>query len=314
MPDWLVETGIGETRMALLDGDEIIESRILLDGIVPAGTKLRAQLKRVGRPAIASVGDKEFLLPRGASDFAEGQAITIAITREQIPGAEAWKRPLARMSEGGPTSAALPAGRPLSIPAGEDRMARAGWSDLIEEARSGIVRFDGGELRIAVTPAMTVIDVDGTLPPEALAVRAARQAARAIRRHSIGGSIGIDFPTLAGKAQRAQIDAAVDSVLPQPFERTATNGFGFLQVVRPRRHASTFELAEDRAAFEARALLRRVAFEKPGPKLLAGHPAVIAVLEARHDWIEALARQIGGAVTLRSDHSLPIHGGYAENA
>ena len=42
----------------------------------------------------------------------------------------------------------------------------------------------------------------------------------------------------------------VDAILPQPFERTAVNGFGFLQIVRPRRHASLFELAADRAAFE----------------------------------------------------------------
>ena len=62
----------------------------------------------------------------------------------------------------------------------------------------------------------------------------AAAAARAIRRLGIGGSIGIDLPTLAAQAERQAAAAALDAVLPQPFERTAVNGFGFLQIVRRR--------------------------------------------------------------------------------
>ena len=188
------------------------------------------------------------------------------------------------------------------------------WNDLIEEARSGIVRFAGGELRISPTPAMTLIDVDGSLPPDELAVRGAAEAAQAIRRLDIGGSIGIDLPTATGKAARRQAAAAIDANLPLPFERTAVNGFGFVQLVRPRRRASLLELAQDRAPFEARALLRRLAAEPPGPKRLVAHPAVVAALEARPEWLDALARQVGGAVSLRPDPALPISGGYAERA
>jgi ribonuclease G len=101
--------------------------------------------------------------------------------------------------------------------------------------------------------------------------------------------------------------------LLQPFERTAVNGFGFVQIVRPRSRASLIELAQDRAAFEARALLRRAAFEPPGPKRLVAHPAVAAVLEDRRDWLDALAGQTGGAVSLRADPALPMSGGYAES-
>ena len=64
--------------------------------------------------------------------------------------------------------------------------------------RSGIIRFDGGELRVSLTPAMTLIDVDGHLPVEALAMAGAEAAARTIRRHGIAGSIGIDLPTVSG--------------------------------------------------------------------------------------------------------------------
>jgi hypothetical protein len=192
-------------------------------------------------------------------------------------------------------------------------LGASGWGEVLDEVRSGIVRFAGGELRVSPTPAMTLIDVDGTLPAGDLAMAGARAAARAILRHDIGGSIGIDLPTIAGKAQRQAIGEAVDAILPQPFERTAVNGFGFLQIVRPRRRASVFELAADRASFEARALLRKVAFESAGSKCLAAHPSVIAVLERQSDWLEALGRQMGGSVTLRADASIPIHAGYAEN-
>ncbi len=92
--------------------------------------------------------------------------------------------------------------------------------------------------------------------PSELAIAGARAAAEAIRRHGVGGSIGIDLPTVEGKAARQAAADAVDEVLPKPFERTSVNGFGFLQIVRPRTHASLFELAADRASFEARALLR----------------------------------------------------------
>ncbi len=313
MPEWLIERGIGETRFARIEDGRIVEARILIDGIVSAGTELVGRLKRSGLQLIADVDGQEYLLPEGAHGVTEGSELKIEVTREIIPGVESWKRPLARHVG----EAAKPdrvGGSEQSFPGTSNALNDAGWDDLIGEARSGAVYFDGGELHVFPTPAMTLIDVDGTLPPERLARLAALEAARAILRLSIGGSIGIDFPTVAGKAARAQVDVAIDEILPRPFERTSLNGFGFLQIVRPRRHASLVELAQDRALFEARALLRRVAFEPAGPKRIVAHPAVVAVLDGKPGWLEALARQVGGQVGLRSDPSLPMSGGYAEAA
>ena len=292
-------------------GGEIVEARILLDGTIPAGSIVEARLAKSGTPALAVSGGTEFLLPRGAPGVTEGATLAIEITREAIPGNEPWKRPLARATDEPPRTAKLK-GTPLAFPAPANPLEELGWSDLLEEARSGLVRFAGGELRVSPTPAMTLIDVDGLLPPPELALAAAAAAARAILRHGIGGSIGIDFPTVAGKAQRQSVGETIDRLLPEPFERTAMNGFGFLQIVRPRRHASLFELAQDRAAFETRALLRRAALECRGATRLVANAAIIAVLEARRGWIDTLARQVGGAVTLRTDGTLPIHGAYAE--
>ena len=311
-PEWLIERGIGEGRAVRIESGEIVAARVFLDGITPAGSILAARLARAGKPAIADAGGQDYVLRDGAPGATEGQEIVIEVVRETVPGAEPWKRPLARLTEGAPGEARF-AGEALAFPSPVDRLEEAGWSDLLEEARSGIVAFAGGALRVSPTPAMTLIDVDGTLPPFDLAMAGAKAAARAILRHGIGGSIGVDLPTVQGKEQRLRLGAAVDAILPNPFERTGVNGFGFLQIVRPRRHASLFEIAADRAAFEARALLRLAARET-GAIRLAVHPAVHAVLEGRPDWIEALSRQIGGPVTLRADARLTISGGHAENA
>lgn len=312
MTEWLVERGIGETRAVRIAGGEIIAARLFLEGIVPAGSVIAARLARAGKPAIAQADGQDYMLRDGAGEATEGQAVAIEVVRETIPGAEPWKRPLARISGEAPRAPDF-AAEALAFPAPHDLLEDAGWSDLVEEARTGIVAFAGGALRVSPTPAMTLIDVDGTLPPFELAMAGARAAARAILRHGIGGSIGVDLPTVQGKEQRTAIGAAVDTVLPNPFERTAVNGFGFLQVVRPRRHASLFELAQDRAAFEARALLRLAARET-GALRLAVPPAVHAVLEAHPGWLEALSRQVGGTVSLRADAKLTISGGHAEKA
>jgi hypothetical protein len=153
----------------------------------------------------------------------------------------------------------------------------------------------GGALRMSPTPAMTLFDVDGYPPLEPLALAAAKAVAAAIVRMDIGGSIGIDFPTITGKAARAAVDAAIDAGLPQPFDRTAMNGFGFVQIIRRRPRASLPELLRaDPAAAQARALLRRI--ERTPPPVPANHRVtarVHAALMANPDWSAALARRTG---------------------
>src|SRR3546814_20874469 len=81
---------------------------------------------------------------------------------------------------------------------------------------------------------------------------------RSIRRLGITGSIGIDLPTMNGKAERMAAAEALDRALPQPFERTAVNGFGFMQIIRRRTRPSLPELVQaDPALAAALALLRR---------------------------------------------------------
>ncbi|HXG98790.1 MAG TPA: ribonuclease [Sphingomicrobium sp.] len=313
MPEWLIERGIGEVRTALIDEGRIVEARVLREGVVPAGSIVAAKLVTAGRNAVAVADGVKYLLPKGAAGATEGAKLAIEITREAFDGSEPWKRPLARLSDEAPSAAPEIDGRDLTFPGPGDELGRAGWADLLDEARSGIIAFPGGELRVSLTPAMTLIDVDGTSAPVELALAGAAAAAAAIQRHAVGGSIGIDFPTIGGKAIRQTVAEAVDAILPLPYERTAVNGFGFLQIVRPRRFASMFELAAERAAFEARALLRGAAREV-GAIRLAANPAVIAVLSARPEWIAQVSLQVGGAVSLRADPALGMAAGYAEPA
>jgi ribonuclease G len=316
LPEWWIERGIGETRCALIEDGEIVEARIELEGPARAGSVIGARLidvDRVGRNAVArDESGVEYLLPRGAPGVNEGAALAIEVTREAIPGAEPWKRPLARVSGDEPGDAEPLAGTDVAFPGGADVLGEARWNDLLDEARTGLVRFVGGELRISPTAAMTLIDVDGYLSPDELAITGAAAAAKTIRRLDIGGSVGIDLPTAGSKVGRQAAAAAIDAHLPPPFERTAVNGFGFVQIVRQRRRASLVELASDPAGFEARALLRGTALEAPGPKRLVANPAVVAVIEAAQTWTGRLARQVGGAVTLRADAAVAMSAGYAE--
>jgi hypothetical protein len=310
LPEWLIERGIGETRAALVGEGRIVEARIMRHGTVPAGTILEAKLKSVGRNAIALADTGDYLLPKGAPGVTQGAKLKIEVTREDLGGAESWKRPLARITQEPPREATPLHGREAPS---TNELDAAGWLDLLDEARSGMIDFPGGGLRVSLTPAMTLIDVDGQLSPKELAIAGARAAAEAIRRHGVGGSIGIDLPTVEGKTARQAAADAVDWALPKPFERTSVNGFGFLQIVRPRTHASLFELASDRASFEARALLR-AAGREVGAIRLAAHPAVIAELNRNPDWLDQLSRRTGGLVTLREDTTLAMSGGHAEHA
>jgi ribonuclease G len=316
LAEWLVEAGIGETRFALIAAGAIVEARIALDGTVRAGSVVEGRfLGRdgpFGRLALAAGG--EALLKQVPAGLSEGTPVQVVIEREAVPERGRWKLPIARCVDPSapPPAPDLPAPRPPGP--GPDALEAAGWSDLLDQAETGRVPFPGGLLRIDLTAGMTVIDIDGALPPDELARRGAAAAGAAIRRFGIGGSIGIDLPTVGGRAARQAAAAALDAALPPPFERTAVNGFGFLQLIRPRRHASLPELVQaDRAGAAARALLRRAERAVTGGRHVLVAPAAVArVIAARPGWLAELGRRTGAALDLRADPALPMSGGHVE--
>lgn len=328
MAEWIYEKGIGEERAALVHKGRIIEAYVERDsdnvraGAIVAGRMIEQRIAKM-RGIVKLDGGEEVLLEPIPPKLTEGGRVTVEILREAIPEPGKVKLAKSRGVKGNPKPSP---GKTLLqrirmtghnvLMAGphdeEDRLEAAGWSELLEEAESGEVAFDGGALRISLTPAMTVIDIDGPLKPAELAKRGSAASADAIRRMGLAGSIGIDFPTIEERAARAAIAEAFDKVLPQPFERTAVNGFGLMQVVRKRERASLAELYQYAPVESAAlALLRRAERAKgAGKATITAHPAVIALLESRGDWGMALARSLGREIALAKDASLGMSGGY----
>lgn len=320
MAEWILDEGIGESRAALVDADRIIEARIARDGGLRVGAVVRARLTgRSGdRGELLIEGGGQALLQRLPPGLAEGAMLNAEIVREALPERGRWKLPVARATDAPPAPAPTLAdeiGPAIRLaPHAPDALEVAGWSELIEQAETGLVPFRGGLLRIELTAAMTVIDVDGELPPAELARAGAAAAGAAIRRLGIGGSIGIDLPTVPDKAARQAAADAFDAALPPPFERTAVNGFGFLQIVRRRTRPSLLELIQaDPVRSAALALLRRAGRDpRPGAGTLVAPPAVASLIAANPDWLDALARRRGGAIGLRAEPALPMSAGHVE--
>ncbi|WP_294353649.1 ribonuclease [uncultured Sphingomonas sp.] len=303
MPDacWLYEDGIGEARAALVHGNRILAARIELPGRLRVGTVAPARLTEF-QLATLDMGE-QVMLDRRPTGVTLGSAITVEVVREAIPEPGRAKRARGRVSElpitTGPDLLAriTATGAPVrTLRAHEpDLLEQVGWSEVLDEALSGEIAFAGGALRMSPTPAMTLFDVDGDGPLDVLAERAAVAVALAIRRHGIGGSIGVDFPSITGKATRQAVAAAIDAHLAPPFERTAVNGFGFLQIVRPRPRASLPELLrDDLAAAATRAALRqieRVPATAPNRHRLSA--PVGACLDAHPHWLDELVRRTG---------------------
>ena len=322
----IVDAGVGETRAAVVERGRIAELHIERDGDRwRAGDVREGRLIRIlvpGRRGVVAVNGEETLIEPIPAGVTEGASLFVEIAREAIPEAGRPKLAKVRAAAGPPRDAPTlvdrlrATGSPLRTlsPHGPDLLEAAGWSEALEEAATGVAPFGGGMLTISPTPAMTVIDVDGALPPAELAVAGARAAALAIRRFALAGSIGIDLPTVGDRNVRQAAGAAIDAALPPPFERTAVNGFGFVQIVRPRARASIVELLQgDPSAAAALALLRRAEREPgAGERVLTAAPGIIGWIEARPALVDALARRVGAAVRLQPQAGLAISAGHVE--
>ena len=324
MAEWLTEHGIGETRAVLIEHGQIVEAIVERDDTgLRAGAVSEGRLTAIlvpGKRGIVTLADgTETLIEPFPPAVTEGARLTVEVVREAIP--EPGRAKMARVAASDDAPRPAPTveqrvtamgGRPrLLPPTGPDLLEQAGWSELLDEAARGDIAFPGGGLRISLTPAMTLIDVDGDLPPAELARAGAAAAGAAIRRLGITGSIGIDLPTMNGKAERMAAAEALDRALPQPFERTAVNGFGFMQIIRRRTRPSLPELVQaDPALAAALALLRRAERQGgAGAVTIAASPAVVARIEANGAWVRELERRIGARLLLRTEASRPIWSG-----
>lgn len=317
MAEWLVESGIGEERALLYDGDRLVAARLRWPDSLETGLVEDALLVR--RPKGSPRGVARFangedaLVDRLPASAAEGASIRLQVHRAAVAEPRRRKLAHARPSDDDPRSAP-----PLvecltgtcravrSFPAGD-------WEDVWQQAWDATVEFAGGTLWFAPTAAMTLIDIDGAVAPRDLARTAILPVTNAIRRFDLGGSIGIDFPALEAKADRRAIDEALDAGLEGwPHERTAMNGFGFVQIVARLEGPSLLHrLAFDRAGAAARLLLRRAErLDGAGAILLSAHSAVLSAL--RPEWLAELSRRTGREIRIEADHSLAFEASHAQ--
>lgn len=316
MAEWLIEEGIGETRALLIEGEQVLAAKLMWPGDLAAGTratgKLSAKLKGARR-GIALLGNgTEALVDHLPPHITEGQSLDLVITRAPIAERGRLKRAQARFAASDAPSpvSGWPEGRVVRrFPAGL-------WEEVWHGASSASLEFPGGEILVSVTPAMTVIDIDGIGSPREVALAAVPAIAQALAWFDLGGNIGIDFPTLLTKEDRRAVDTALDAALADwPHERTAMNGFGFVQLVARLEGPSLLHrFATARLGMAARMALRRaeLAVDTGTGRVLqlTVHPALTAKL--KQPWLEELARRTGREVRIATDSGLAIEAANAQ--
>jgi ribonuclease G len=316
---WYLEQGIGEDRAICVADDEIIAARIHWPGELIAGhvedARLISRISGSARGTALLASGEEALVDRLPKAASEGATLRLEITRPAIGERGRLKRAQARPSYSAPISPTL--AQTLAAEGSEVTTVRrfpvSGWADLLADALSREIPFSGGSLIFSPTPAMVTIDIDGSLPPRELALAAITPIAATLKRFDLGGSIGIDFPTLQTKPERRDVDEALAAALADwPHERTSINGFGFVQLVsRLSRTSLLHRASNSRTGVIARHLLRQAEqIEEPGALMLTTHPAIAAKITA--EWQAELARRTGRDIRIKLEPALALAGGFAQ--
>ncbi|CDO34750.1 ribonuclease [Novosphingobium sp. KN65.2] len=320
MAEWLVEEGIGETRAVLVEAGQVLAARLEWPGSLAAGETADATLisRRSGakRGTVRFASGEEALIDGLPANASEGASVRATITRAAIAETGRLKRAQARFTDRPARPAPSLAqrlsedGAPVRV---VSRFPDDPWPEIISEALDGLIAFDGGSIVVSPTPAMTLIDIDGAMAPRMLALAAIPAIATAIGQFDLAGSIGIDFPSLERKDERRDVDEALAAALDHwPHQRTAMNGFGFVQLVaRLERPSILQRVRQEPCAASARLLLRRAEqVSEPGVLLLKAHPQVCNAIATA--WQDELQRRTGRRIRIEPDSNLALAGGFAQ--
>jgi ribonuclease G len=305
----------GETRLAVLDDGRLAELHLLRDhDRLAFGTCHEAitREKIHGRWRAEIAGETIWLL--GHLGPHSGTRVPVRIVRAPIaePGNH---KPAHAVEQRTPAELVSPWADATAVRHFPDDL---GVDDLLDRAVSGLFPFAGGQLSLERTRAALVIDVDGTGVPLDLNRQAAAEIARLLRLFQVGGMVLVDFAGLANRSQRLELDAALATALkadPRATECTAINGFGLVQIVRPRTGPSVIDQLcgtrrnQTSTDTDALRLLADAARSQgAGPRTITATPAVIARLK---DWPEAMAeaqRAAGALIGMVSDPAVAGYG------
>ncbi|WP_340586812.1 ribonuclease [Erythrobacter alti] len=318
MAEWQVEESFGESRALLIENDRVLAARLGWRTSICAGAIVMAKV--ISRRPSSSRGlcrtadGFEVNVPDLPREATEGSDVRLIIHRE--PMAEKGRLKRAQGRHFHDQAPPLPSTSVLDLGKHVHRLPQGMWEEVWSAASDGELPFPNGKLLLSVTPAMSLIDIDGHGSPKELALAAIPAILQAIHWFDLGGSIGIDFPTLEAKVDRKAIDSALAQALDDwPHERTAMNGFGFVQIVaRMEMPSLLHRFTYSRPDACARFLLRQAQLVKePGALLLTCHPAVRHAIP--DDWLIELAESTGRGlddVRFETRRALALDAGFAQ--
>ena len=235
------DTAPGETRAIIFENEKAAELHIWrshhspVGGVYDARISARAPAHDYAR---LNNGD-EIILPKVMGQH-EGTIHRVKIVRQQI--CEPGKLKLAVAA---PSNDALTDHNQLAALWQEALAARchriidlpADFDDQFDIALAGRSESDGATIWFERTKAGLVFDVDGIGDALANNRAAAAEIARLLRLFQIGGAAMIDFIGMENKTHRLAVADAFDRASADDlrrFERTSINGYGLMQVIRPK--------------------------------------------------------------------------------
>lgn len=312
----------GERRAALVDNGRIVEIHIQRDALWALG---ECGIGRIDRKspsgAYVLADDGRELLLRSKMGAPEGARIMFEVAREAIAEPGRNKPPEIILREG--------VCEPLM---GKDalweaRVASLGPSAINASIAEGFdVAIAGqsqrGDVTISFqrTKAGLVFDIDGIGDAFAINMVAATEIARLLRLYQVGAMVLIDFVSMDSKAQRTQIAEAFDAASvadPRPFERTAINGYGMMQVVRARPRPSVLDQLfgtriaalsdETKAYWLLRAVAQSTGF---GTRTVTAQPDVATLLQSERwaVWRATAVRLAGADMVVVADEKAAGYG------
>ena len=312
----------GERRAALTHNGKIVEIHIQRDAAWLLGERGAGRIDRRTPSGTYVVSDNgSELLLRSKTGDPDGTRVTFQIIREAIAEPGRVKPAEIMLHDIG-------AGRPSQKDDLWDaRLLLLGDTAVTASVVDGFdIAFAGqsqlGEAMVSFqrTKAGLVFDVDGIGSPFDVNRIAATEIARLLRLYQIGAMVMIDFVSMESKQQRTQIAEIFDAAAvpdPRPFERTAINGYGMMQVVRARPRPSVLDLLfgtriaalsdETQALWLLRDVARSSGF---GLRTITARPDVATLLDSQKwaAWRAQAVRAAGAEMVVVADEKTTGYG------
>ena len=312
----------GERRAALVENGNIVEIHIQRDALWALGECGVGRIDRKTPSGAYIVSDDgSVLLLRSKITQPDGARIAFEVTREAIPEPGRIKPPEIMLRDNPPEPLmgkdALWEARVASI--GHSAI-NASIADGFDVAITGQSNLGDVTISFQRSKAGLVFDIDGIGDAFAINMAAATEIARLLRLYQIGAMVLIDFVSMESKTQRTQIAEAFDAASmadARPFERTAINGYGMMQVVRARPRPSVLDqlfgtriaaLSDETQAYW---LLRAVAQSSGfGARTVIARPDVVTLLQSERwaAWRGQATRLAGAEMQVVADEKAAGYG------